>query len=233
MLGSTKKIINRLLINPRRKGLSKDSIILDRKFGAGRGTPIDRNLIQDFVSSSIPAYNEKMHVLEFGDSIISSKLLKNHLIYTFLFEKDQKIFVDNNEKLVTGDLLKDSGEIHNGFDLIVATQLLAFTKNPFKSARSLVSMLNPGGIIIGTEPFCSPISSYDDERWGDYFRFTTKGLQAIYGDISGISVTTTPLGNWETTFSVFKGFCTEDNLLLSEKKDVFAATNIGYLVRNS
>jgi hypothetical protein len=229
MFGFLKKFARRCLMHPRRAGLGDHAIILDRKFGSGRGTPIDRVLIKDFLQYHLPPIEADSRVLEFGDQIYSNLFLNEARKYRFEFQSGTTIQICEEKQLVVGDLLCSVPSNEMKFDLIVATQLLAFTKNPFTAADNLVSLLRPGGILIGTEPFNSPRSNYDDERWGDYFRFTQNGIQELFTSLNPIYFQSFALGNWETTYSLYKGFTIEDNLGISPFPDSMFATNIGYL----
>jgi hypothetical protein len=220
------------LVNPRPKGLNSPFLILDRNFGSGRGTPIDRKLIMDFLAEETADLDSSLKVLEFGDKIFSEIYLAKSDHYQFNFLEGQFPIESHDQKEVVGDLTRRS-ETPPQFDLIIATQLLGFTRNPFIAATGLIDLLSPGGLIIGTEPFCSPISKYDDERWGDYFRFTSKGVLNVFSDDRIDEIRVTPLGNWETSLSIYKGFCLEDNLQLSPISDPSYATNIGYVVRRN
>lgn len=224
------KIVNRLLVNPRTKGLDSPFMILDRNFGSGRGTPIDRKLIMDFLAVETADLGSNLKVLEFGDKIFSERYLPDSNHYQFNFLEGQCPVESHDKKEVQGDLTQRNATPPQ-FDLIIATQLLGFTENPFIAAIGLIDLLSPGGLIIGTEPFCSPVSKYDDERWGDYFRFTSKGVLKVFSDDRIDEVKVTPLGNWETSLSIYKGFCLEDNLVLSQTTDPSYASNIGYVVR--
>lgn len=230
LLTGISKILNRLLINPRSKGLGSPFAILDRNFGSGRGTPIDRELIVEFLDQETAKLPPKLKVLEFGDTKFSEIFFADSDHYQFNFLEGQHPVESLGKKEVLGDLTIRTATPPQ-FDLIIATQLLGFTRNPFKAAIGLVDLLSPGGLIIGTEPFCSPISTYDDKKWGDYFRFTGKGVSSVFSDDRIGEVRVAPLGNWETSLCVFKGLCLEDNLKLSSTPDPSYATNIGYVVR--
>lgn len=232
MIRPIKKLINRILVNPRKAGLKDVAKVLDTDFGSHRGTPIDRALIEAFLLRAIPKLTQQSRVIEFSEKTFADKYCSESSKLIFNFETG-KIIELLDSTSVSGDLLMGVGKDFEKVDLIIATQLLAFTANPFVAATSLMSMLKKDGLIIGTEPFCSPISIYDNERWGDFFRFTEKGLKSVYmstGEIT-IDVEVFPLGNWTTTYGLFKGFCIEDNLDFEEKPDVRTATNIGYVVR--
>jgi hypothetical protein len=232
MIQALKKLINRIFTNPRKSGLNDVARILDSEFGSSRGTPIDRALIEGFLESAIPKLSEHSTVLEFSELFFADKYCPTSNKSIFNFEPGNQVVV-MDQSSVSGDLLIGPSRDFEKVDLIIATQLLAFTSNPFKSATSLLDMLKTEGMIIGTEPFCSPVSKYDDDRWGDYFRFTEKGLKSIYSSIEekDLDIEIFPLGNWTTTYGLFKGFCTEDNIEYDVKSDPRTATNIGYIVR--
>lgn len=222
------KLINRIILKPRKQGLGDPSIILDQNFGTGRGTPIDRKLINDYLMKRIPKMKENIQVLEFSDSIFAKRYFPNAEIYVFNYVPGKPLSLDKKNLTLSGDLLSENSAKLEMFDVIIATQLLAFTSNPFKAANNLVGLLTSKGVILGTEPFCSPISNYDDQRWGDFFRFTKMGIKSIYSQEPFGIIEVEALGNWDTSYSIFKGFCLEDNLSLSHIIDDGRATNIGY-----
>lgn len=231
MLSAVVKIVRRTLINPRRTGLGSAVKILDSNFGSSRGTPIDRILIENFLVSEFAMCHEKMRVLEFADQIYSSKYFPNCNNYCFKFKPKSRV-IETASNEIEGDLLEGTAAEVPKFDLIIATQLLAFTENPFIVARTLLEMLAPNGRIIGTEPFLSPLSTFDDERWGDFFRFTGRGIEKIYSSSGekNLVIDVKPLGNWESSYSLIKGLVFEDNIQLSDEACRSHATNFGYRV---
>ena len=94
-------------------------------------------------------------VLEFADTNISDSLFPNTEKYIFIFSEGVRPQERNNFEIV-GDLnLRPNDELLGKFKCIISTQVLAFTKNPFLVADSLILMLSGGGKLIGTEPFMS------------------------------------------------------------------------------
>ncbi|HJT21790.1 MAG TPA: methyltransferase, partial [Nitrospira sp.] len=43
--------------------------------------------------------------------------------------------------------------------------------------------LKPGGVLLATVSGISQISRYDMERWGDYWRFTTKSVRRLVEEV--------------------------------------------------
>ena len=201
---------------------------LSKSFGTDRGTPVDRMLMELFLQKYCDDENTG-NLLEFSDSSFSDALFPLANKYVFHFQEGliPDLGVGN---AIVGDLnLLPLPILQAKFDLIISTQVLAFTKNPFLVAQNLVAMLSVGGRIIGTEPFMSQISDYDDNRWGDYFRFTTKGLEQVFSSNSNVQIATStfPLGNYQSTRMSLQGIVQEDKIPLLHGSDN-AYTLVGY-----
>ncbi len=226
-----RKIINRLIINPRKKALDNLDQILDSNFGVSRGTPLDRKLISDYLwtaTRDIDSMN--LTVLEFGDRIISENMLKKSISWIFLYS--QKFEIDTKNKIIYGDLTnfdESYSAIYGTFDIILSTQLMAFTDDPFAVVKNLNKMMKKDGVLVGTEPFLSPVSRYDNEKWGDYFRFTLKGMKKLLDSAKFTISEITPLGNFSWSLALSKGLVQEDNLKLPISIDDGRYTNVGFI----
>ena len=106
---------------------------------------------------------------------------------------------------------------------------MAFTDNPFAVIENLNKMLKKDGVLIGTEPFLSPVSKYDNEKWGDYFRFTLKGMGKLLDSAKFTISEITALGNFSWSLALSKGLVQEDNLNLPISIDDGRYTNVGYI----
>lgn len=225
-----KKIIKRMLVHPRKTALGVPSIIVDSNFGTSRGTPIDRLLIENFLRLNSEQLSEDTTVLEFSEGSYSEKFYNDCKKFIFIYKSNTDL-TQTGQREISGDLLRNVQIDLPKFDVIIATQLLAFTQNPFMASASLVNLLKPGGKILGTEPFLSPLSVYDNDRWGDFYRFTSKGLEQIYKSTGvNLDIRVEPLGNWETSYALIKGLVQEDNLAFSQLKCSSHATGFGYVV---
>ena len=172
------KRINRKIINPNLDSHLPE--ILDPGFGTSRGTPIDRPLIYEFISTSVPQnkLNRSLNILEIGDLRYSSALFPQDKRFKLEFIKNKVIDFEASGVL-SGDLTSGTS-ILSLFDVIISTQVLAFTKNPFDAANTYISLLNSGGTLVGTEPQISQISNSDNISTGDYFRFTKLGISQLF-----------------------------------------------------
>lgn len=145
---------------------------VSREFGAERGTPIDRVYIEDFLIRNASVITGA--VLEIDDRFYTEKF-GVHISRTDILHAT----ADNPKATVVG-LLEDKGVVQSAtYDCIIMTQVLQFIRNPCLALTNCHDALKPGGSILITVPGISQISRYDDERWGDYWRFTARGLNHL------------------------------------------------------
>jgi hypothetical protein len=203
--------------------------MLDNGFGVNRGTPIDRVLIQRFLSKQILELQVPEHasVLEIGDSRYSNSFLPSVSKAVLNLKKGQEIDFDGED--LVGDLTC-TPRLESIFDCILLTQVLAFTSNPFSASDCLLRLLKPGGWIIGTEPQLTALSLYDYRSHGDYFRFTPMGLRAIYESSScGFdNFCFSHLGNLQDSLNLMMGVVLEDGVKVGAYNSIQHAPTIGY-----
>jgi SAM-dependent methyltransferase len=147
---------------------------VSRTFGLDRGQPIDRYYIEAFLASEVDAIQR--HILEIGDNT-----------YTMRFGADRVDVSDvlhvepgNPNATIVGDLARGEGIADNTFDCIIFTQTLQFIYNVDAVVSVLHRILKPGGVVLATVPGISQISRYDMDRWGDFWRFTTRSAQSLF-----------------------------------------------------
>ena len=143
-------------------------------WGMERGKPIDRYYIESFLA----IYSSDIfgHVLEIGDNT-----------YTLRFggekvTKSDVLHVAERKPNVTiiGKLESADGIPSDHFDCILLTQTLQFIFDVPAVVRTVYRILKPNGIVFVTVPGICQISRYDMDRWGDYWRFTTKSMQRLF-----------------------------------------------------
>jgi SAM-dependent methyltransferase len=71
------------------------------------------------------------------------------------------------------------------YDCVILTQTLPFIFDVQAALRTVERILKPGGVLLLTVPGISPISRYDAERWGDYWRFTPQAVQRLVSERFG------------------------------------------------
>ncbi len=164
---------------------------LSRGFGWNRGEPIDRHYVESFLKSH--AGDIKGRVLEIGDAS-----------YTVAFGGDRVTRSDvlhavegNPAATIVGDLESGRNVPDGAFDCVILTQTVHCLYDVKAALTTAHRSLAPGGVLLVTLPGISQVSRYDMDRWGDYWRFTSRSAQRLFADVFGgeASVTVQPYGN--------------------------------------
>ena len=84
------------------------------------------------------------------------------------------------------DLCKNNQELipNDYFDLIVCTEVLEHTKNPFFAVQEIFRMLKPGGTVAVTTPFNFRIHGPLPDNW----RFTIRGLKELFINFANVDI---------------------------------------------
>lgn len=91
------------------------------------------------------------------------------------------------------DLCTDNSNLipNDFFDVVIVTEVLEHTLDPFSAAREIYRILKPGGAVYGSSPFDFRIHGPLPDCW----RFTEHGLRAMFKDFEAIEIR--PLENPE------------------------------------
>ena len=173
-------------------------------FALDRGTPIDRIYIEDFLKKN----RDLIHgiTMEIADYTYSKKFGRN-------VEKHEVLHFtkDNPKATIIGDLTDLTTLPENRVDCFICTQTLNFVYD-FKAAiQGAYHILKKEGVVLATVAGISQISRYDMERWGDYWRFTTKSLKITFDEVFGKdNVTVDFYGNVLTSVAFLEGISAEE-----------------------
>ncbi|MCC7359377.1 MAG: methyltransferase domain-containing protein [Anaerolineales bacterium] len=149
---------------------------MSRVFGLDRGPSIDRYYIERFLAQNAPAIVGR--VLEIGDDTYTrqfggSRVLRSDVLHA----------VPGNERAtVVADLAQADNLATDVYDCIICTQTLQCIYDIHLVVAQLHRILRPGGVLLATAPGISQVSRYDMDRWGDYWRFTTKSMTRLIGE---------------------------------------------------
>jgi hypothetical protein len=178
-LKSLYRIITRLFF---KRATLKSTNWLDRKnpfsrsFGLDRGEPIDRKMIEKFLESN----SEKItgRIMEIGDDRYTIKYGRNlsqSIVFTGKGKSKASIAHD-------GDLTDYNSYSKLGsFDCVIATNVLNFIYDFDEAVLGLSRLTNTeGGVCLVTVAGISPISRYDYDRYGDYWRFNDLSIRKIF-----------------------------------------------------
>jgi len=145
-----------------------------RQFAFDRGTPIDRYFIGRFLDRN--AEYIRGRVLEVGDRG-----------YTQIYGRDRVARSDvlhvtsgNPEATIIGDLATGKGLPRGAFDCLILTQTLHVIYDVHSAVKNIYRLLKPGGVALVTVPGITPISRYDADRWGDFWRMTPAAVQRLF-----------------------------------------------------
>jgi len=175
------------------------------KFGFDRGTPIDRYYIDEFIRN-LEFENEFNTALEFGELHyverfnVRQKFFLSHPDFSKRKDPKNQIFFDLNTQ-----------NKYDGvkFDLIISTNVINFTKNPFVTLSHHIDMLNVDGMLLLTASSSMPISQFDAERWGDYWRFTPDAMNHLLENLD-CEYHVQSFGNFKSSVAFLCGLASEE-----------------------
>jgi SAM-dependent methyltransferase len=178
---------------------------VDASFGLGRGKPIDRRYIEDFLSRN--RRDIRGHVLEVSENA-----------YTVAFggrqvTRSDILHVDDSHPgaTVVADLADAEALPSARFDCFICTQTLTYIYDVPRALATVHRILRPGGSFLTTVPGISQISPYDQHRWGEYWRFTEQSLERLLADAFGhANVEVMSYGNVLASVAFLQGLCVED-----------------------
>jgi glycosyltransferase involved in cell wall biosynthesis len=151
---------------------------IDDDFGFGRGTPIDRGYITEFLSRHAKDIAGK--VLEVGDDEYSRRFGGANIIQQDILHIDP----GNPRATITGDLSKPDMLPPAAFDCLVLTQTLHLIYDMPAAVREMHRALKPNGVVLLTVP---GISRIDRGEWGkDWcWSLTEASARRMFSDVFG------------------------------------------------
>jgi SAM-dependent methyltransferase len=175
------------------------------RFSFGRGLSVDRYYIERFLQQS--AADIAGDVLEIGDPTYTkrfggSRVASSHVLH---------VVEGNPQATIVADL-RSGGQLGaERFDCIICTQTLQYIDDVRAAVGTLHRLLKPGGVALVSVPGISQISRYDMDRWGEYWRFTTRSAQRLFGErFSDGSVTVEAHGNVLAAVAFLHGMAADE-----------------------
>jgi SAM-dependent methyltransferase len=150
---------------------------IDPSYGFGWGQVIDRYYIERFLGEY--ATDIHGHVLEVADNGYTL-----HFGGKRVKRSDVLYYTEGNPKAtIVADLTDAPDVLSNSFDSIILTQTLQFIYDIRAAVNTLHRILKPGGVLLVTSHGISQISSYDMDRWGEYWRFTRLSARKLFAEV--------------------------------------------------
>jgi SAM-dependent methyltransferase len=176
-----------------------------RRFAFDRGTPIDRYFIGRFLERN--AEDIRGRVLEVGDRGYTQTYGGNRVTQSDVLH----VAAGNPEATIVGDLVTGKGLPWGVFDCLVLTQTLHVIYDVHSAVKNIHRLLKPGGIALVTVPGITPVSRYDADRWGDFWRMTPAAVQRLFAEaFSPEDVTIEVFGNVRLAAAYLYGLAMEE-----------------------
>lgn len=196
--------------------VNADSFIKDTKpvstmFGLDRGTPIDRYYIKRFLQNHSVNITKHQKIMEVGCDYGYGKSL-------FKIDDTEHAILDYSKGM---DLTDCTTLPRAQYDVFICTQVFNFIYDVKAAVEGSYYLLKPGGTLLATVAGnISQVSSYDMERWGDYWRFTTLGIKKIVSEVFGENIIIQGYGNAMAATAFIQGLAVEDvEIKLLDKVD--------------
>ena len=146
-------------------------------FGLERGQSIDRYYIDTFLRKH--SGDIRAHVLEIAEPRYTRQFGGNRVTHSDVLHA----VPGNPEATLVGDLVTGQGIPREAFDCMILTQTFPFIYDVRAAIATVFAALKPGGVLLATVSGISQISRYDMERWGDYWRFTTRSSRLLLEEV--------------------------------------------------
>lgn len=160
-----------------------------RDWGFDRGLPVDRYYIEQFLLTN--NMDIQGHVLEIMDDTYTRQFGGDRVS-----QSDVLGMESTPQTTIIGDITSAEHIPADSFDCIILTQTLHLIYDIRAALMTVYRILKPGGVLLLTLPGISQISRYDMDRWGDYWRFTTRSAQRLLEEVfPPNAVQTTSHGN--------------------------------------
>jgi SAM-dependent methyltransferase len=144
---------------------------VSREFGFDRGRAIDRHYIEAFLAAH--ADDVRGRVLEIGTAMYTRRFGGERVTRSEVLHVAER----KADVTVIGDLTDPALPLACGsFDCILLTQVLQFVYDTNAALANAHRLLAPGGVLLATVAGITPVSRYDMDRWGDWWRFTSRSL---------------------------------------------------------
>ena len=169
------------------------------RYGANRGTPVDRVYIDRFLAQHAAAIRGE--VLEVNDDN-----------YTRKFGSASRanvvdIRATNERATIIADLCEPGSLPRERFDCVILTQTLQYLVDPVAALANLGSSLVPGGVLLVTVPAVARLDLADR----DYWRWTPAGLEVLLQRaLPECEVVVSAYGNAGAGAAIFVGLSAEN-----------------------
>jgi SAM-dependent methyltransferase len=145
---------------------------LSDRYGADRGTPLDRRYIESFLAERRGSIGGS--VLEVQDDAYTTQFGAERVSESAVVDIDPA----NRRATLIADLEQPDPLLPESYDCIILTQTLHLLRRPGQCVDNCYRALRPAGVLLVTVPSVSRVSpTYPD---ADYWRFTPAGIAELF-----------------------------------------------------
>ena len=177
----------------------------NRQFQFANGLEsISRYYIEEFLRKNSKFINGRC--LEVGESRYTKTFGSNvkPLILDMNYE-------GNDTNVIRGNLETGEGIGEEQVDCFILTSVFGCIFDVSSAARNIVKILDKGGVALITVTGNAPISRYDMERWGYFWKFTDRSLERLFSSlISKDNITIEVYGNVKACAAYLYGIPWQD-----------------------
>jgi SAM-dependent methyltransferase len=177
---------------------------INDNFGIGRGLPVDRHYIEDFLDTNSASI--RGHVLEIGGNAYTVRFGGEAITRSDVLHVDCR----NSAATLFGDISRPGSLPEAAFDCIVLTQTLHLIEDMASALRHLAGALKPGGSLLVTVP---GVSAIDRHEWGDawLWSLSARALTLLLSHAFGEAfVDVVSYGNVYAACAFLHGLATEE-----------------------
>jgi SAM-dependent methyltransferase len=170
-----------------------------------QGRPVDRFYIEDFLEQT--SADIQGRVLEIGDQRYTLRFGSSRVTSSDVLH----VIPGNPHATIVADLTMAMEIDSSTFDCIILTQTLQMIYDIEAALGTLRRILKPRGVVLATLPGIAPVSRYDMERWGDYWRFTSLSARRLFETAFRPSeIRVEAYGNLLSATAFLRGLAAED-----------------------
>lgn len=167
----------RRLLKPAWLGTLRRTRPLSDRWGADRGTPVDRYYIEKFlqehrqdIRGRVLEVKDGGYTRRFGQGVTGADVLD--------------VDAGNTRATIVADLADAVAVPGDTFDCFILTQTLQLIYDTQAAVRHAHRVLRRGGVLLVTVPCVSRIAPEYGSR-GDFWRFTVASCVRLFGDVFG------------------------------------------------
>ena len=163
----------RRLVRPAWLGTLRRTRPLSDRWGADRGTPLDRYYIEGFLADHRADIRGRvLEVKDSGYTVRFGTAVETHDVLD--------IDAHNPHATIIADLTVADAIPSERYDCFILTQVLQSIFDTPAAIAEAHRILKPAGVLLVTVPAVSPVIES-----GDYWRFTAMACQALFADAFG------------------------------------------------